>query len=328
MANIHMNPIDLNMNHGTNDYVLNYLNFADFELANSDNKSTDSLFERRNMAHKSPLKYFNHCLQEDTESIEHSQRNKNFLSDHESSDKCLKMGVEMTNMSTTVHNSGDMRRESDDMFLDMTMGCNNESNNSVSDITQVKSAKIQERNQIPESMSYCRKSKKTKQIKYLKRNCDLGVDTRADPDLKPSANNFVRTRGKPISKKKQKMICYKMSEAKKYSSLSSDKSSHSSIYGSRQSKKLVSTNGSTSNSSMSHNRKNKNIDLNITNSLKTSDNTTNNLLLTFLSMKIYSEHQFKGYYNSLNDLENFTKRIENLKLDCKQHKHCQKSKTS
>lgn len=59
MADIQINPIDLNINLGSNDYVLNYLNFADFELSNSDNKSTDSLFERRNMAHKSPLKYFN-----------------------------------------------------------------------------------------------------------------------------------------------------------------------------------------------------------------------------------------------------------------------------
>lgn len=237
------------------------------------------------------------------------------------------MGVEMTNMSTTVHNSGDMRRESDDMFLDMTMGCNNESNNSVSDISKVKSAKIQERKPIPESMSYSRKYKKNKHLKYLKRNCDLGVDTRADPDLKPSANNFVRTRGKPISKKKQKMICYKMSAGKKYSSMSTDKSSQNSLYGSKQSKKLNSD-GISSNSSMSHNRKNPNIDLNIADSLKTSDNTTNNLLLTFLSMKIYSEHQFKGYYNSLNDLETFTKRIESLKHDCKQHKLCQRSKTT
>lgn len=327
MADIHMNQIDLNINLGSNDYVLNYLNFADFELANSDNKSTDSLFERRNMVHKSPLKYFNNCLQEPSESVDNSQRDKNFLSDHESSDKCLKMGVEMTNMSTTVHNSGDMRRESDDMFLDMTMGCNNESNNSLSDISKVKSAKIQERKQIPESMSYSRKYKKSKTLKYLKRNCDLGVDTRADPDLKPSANNFVRTRGKPISKKKQKMICYKMSEAKKFCSMSTDKSSHNSIYGSKQSKKLNSDDSS-SNSSMSHNRKNQNIDLNIADSLKTGDNTTNNLLLTFLSMKIYSEHQFKGYYNNLHDLENFTKRIESLKFDSKQHKHCQRSKTN
>ena len=48
-------------------------------------------------------------------------------------------------------------------------------------------------------------------VKYIKRNCDLGVDTRADPDLKPSASNFVRTRGKPIKKSKQKFLVYNVS---------------------------------------------------------------------------------------------------------------------
>ena len=51
-----------------------------------------------------------------------------------------------------------------------------------------------------------------KKYKFIKRNCDLGIDTSADPELKPSAINFVRKRGKPINKHKlkKKALKYKV----------------------------------------------------------------------------------------------------------------------
>lgn len=313
MADIYMNTMDFPINNGSSDYVLNYLNFADFELNNSDKESSCSLFERRNTSHKQSMNFFNGCLLQDTQSIETNHKHEQSLCDIINSDNCLNMGVEMTNISTTVDKSEDLKMSSMNMLFDEK--CQFEENKSTSIDSQVKSESIKDINSpMGESLSYQRKKKNNSVIKYIKRNCDLGVDSRADPDLKPSATNFVRTRGKPISKNKQKFLCYKMKDAKKFKSEKSDLSSEIPAFNSRKSKKSLSSSDDEGYSSSVSYKKETSIGLNVIDSLKKNGGNNNSMLLTFLSMKICNEHQFKGYYDNIKDLDENTRRIEQLRL--------------
>merc|ERR1711988_474710 len=94
------------MNTFGSDYVLNYLNFADFELNNSDKESTDSLFEKRNMDGQQAINYFNDYMLNNNNSGANTPKNGENLNETEN---CFNMGVELTNTSTTIDKSEDLK---------------------------------------------------------------------------------------------------------------------------------------------------------------------------------------------------------------------------
>ena len=161
------------------------------------------------------------------------------------------------------------------------------------------------------------KSKKQHQtrVKYLKRNCDLGVDTSADPMLKPAASGFTRTRGKLIKKQKNRLIKYTISSEKKLSnSQVSTKISEDSNCLSKKGSNLDSI--STSYHSLKNIKPNK-LSTTISDILNGDGLNAESMLMSFFTMKVANECYYRDATDDLLKLSENTRNIENLRASLK-----------
>lgn len=152
-------------------------------------------------------------------------------------------------------------------------------------------------------------------IKYMKRNCDLGVDTSADPELKDTARNFVRTRGKPIKKTKKNLIKYELNKKTTSSQQSTKPSEENSI--SRKSSNPIDIVLANSVSQSSKSKKPSMLQMTVSEILKNDDLSSENMLLTFFTMKMANEAYFRNSSEDLLKLEETTKNIEKLRASMK-----------
>lgn len=152
-------------------------------------------------------------------------------------------------------------------------------------------------------------------IKYMKRNCDLGVDTSADPQLKDTARTFIRTRGKPIKKTKKNLIKYELTKKNTSSQQSTKPSEENSI--SRKSSNQVEIVLANSVSQSSRTKKPSMLQMTVSEILKNDDLSSENMLLTFFTMKMANEAYFKNSSQDLFRLEETTKNIEKLRASMK-----------
>jgi len=152
-------------------------------------------------------------------------------------------------------------------------------------------------------------------IKYMKRNCDLGVDTSADPELKDTARTFIRTRGKPIKKTKKHLIKYELSKKKSNSQISTKPSEENSI--SRKSSSPIEIALVPSVIGSSKSKKPSMLNMTVSDILKNDDLSSENMLLTFFTMKMANEAYFKNASQDLLRLEETTKSIDKLRASLK-----------
>ena len=152
-------------------------------------------------------------------------------------------------------------------------------------------------------------------IKYMKRNCDMGVDTRADPELKDTARSFIRTRGKPIKKTKNNFIKYELPKKVTNSQDSTRPSEDESF--SRKSSGKIEPAVTTIASQTSKIRKPSMLNMTVSDILKNDDISSENMLLTFFTMKMANEGYYKNACTDLMGLEDTTARIQKLRAAMK-----------
>jgi hypothetical protein len=161
-------------------------------------------------------------------------------------------------------------------------------------------------------------------IKYMKRNCDMGVDTRADPELKDTARSFIRTRGKPIKKTKNNFIKYELPKKVTNSQDSTRPSEDESSSGKSSGK--IEPAVTTIASQTSKLRKPSMLNMTVSDILKNDDISSENMLLTFFTMKIANEGYYKNACTDLLGLEDVTAKIEKLRIAMKgsgrKNRHC------
>jgi hypothetical protein len=152
-------------------------------------------------------------------------------------------------------------------------------------------------------------------VKYMKRNCDMGVDTRADPELKDTARSFIRTRGKPIKKCKNNFIKYELPKKVTNSQDSTRPSEDESCTGKSSGK--IEPAGPINLSQSSKIRKPSMLNMTVSDILKNDDISSENMLLTFFTMKMANEGYYKNACTDLMGLEDTTARIQKLRAAMK-----------
>lgn len=300
MKELNFSNCDYSFHNPSNDILYDFLNLEDNDCFEFENRSLNNSQHSDNLVNQPMYKKYNQFNKTSNvnESLSLSYGGKVIESMNRPMSNTLSMGVDMNFSNTNYSKNFDHPKlasnietvektimSKEDTLLDSI--ANSKSGDTLTHVNESGSGK---------------KKKITKKYKYIRRNCDMGIDTRADPDLKPSASNFIRTRGKPIKNSKKKLIKYKISgsqESTKYSDDYKDSSKRS-----KNSRDLSDKEGS---------KKSGLFNMTVSEILKNSANGSENLLLTFFTMKIANESQYKDSSDALYALDRTTRMIEHLR---------------
>lgn len=203
MKEYNFSACDFSFNYPNNDMLYEFLNLDNQDVFDFDNKSLNNS-QYSESIQLNEIKPYNHKTvfkNNDVHSLSFTKAIDPIMQCCGPINNTLSMGVEMNIPSETMMKQERVNEK--EIFTLDTFESTEKTLTYHSSLSESSS----------NAVTKCKKKieKIEKKYKFIKRNCDLGVDTRADPDLKPSESTFKRTRGKPIKNSKKKLIKYNMS---------------------------------------------------------------------------------------------------------------------